>query len=423
MSSIRKSARARTLTAKVKDNAFNTTTNFNLDSGKKRNIENHHHDSNNNTSQIKKRKVIEEPIQDDKIDPVEKLLSYTNINNDFLLDLDSDFIVSSPELLEDDEDSDEDSDDEEDCQEKDIQQVDFTKILHDNIRQYCSNFKKSPMEIYSNPSFALLNKSTHNQSFSSASVVPSSGQQHHQVQRFHNSEPSRSIITSSSSIASSAHNSITSEAGTLASRLTSTTATTAPSTPSISYHNHNDVPFFRTVNFSGPSKKQQQAQNQLNLQNNSFDEYFSYGDEIKIEKVESIKKVMSNTKDYSYNYEDEDYISPTDQPEPKQEVIQETIIIEDEEDDESPLSTPTLNDNKMSFHWRQNHNNLNLALNDFSKSVNHNHHHLDQPQQSQFMMDQQNEDIYKILNKHSILTGKASEMISSGNFLINDFFI
>lgn len=33
------------------------------------------------------------------------------------------------------------------------------------------------------------------------------------------------------------------------------------------------------------------------------------------------------------------------------------------------------------------------------------------------------QDIFKILNKNSILSGKASEMIGTGTFLINDFFL
>lgn len=76
------------------------------------------------------------------------------------------------------------------------------------------------------------------------------------------------------------------------------------------------------------------------------------------------------------------------------------------EEDKSP-STPvssytSLNNGKMSFHYRHN-DNLNLSL---DKAHN-----------------DESPDMLNILNTNSILSGKASEMVSTGNFLINDFFL
>lgn len=66
-----------------------------------------------------------------------------------------------------------------------------------------------------------------------------------------------------------------------------------------------------------------------------------------------------------------------------------------------PLPLPT--NLKMCFHYRQFNNNLNLS----SQTPSH---------------DAQ-QDIMQILNKRSIISGRASEMVSTGNFLINDFFL
>ncbi|KAK6197373.1 uncharacterized protein RJT21DRAFT_116309 [Scheffersomyces amazonensis] len=438
MGSIRKSNRVRTLTAKVRDtlpqqsNSINTITNANIEYGKKRTIQNTENEGNyiDNDNTKKRKLMITEPIQrqqpqDDKIDPVEKLLSLTNINNDFLLDLDldSDYVVSSPEDPMDDGEEYEDEDDEEDYEDNDhiqsqenIPQVNFTKILHDNIRQYCSSVKRSPIEIYSNSSFAFLNRPSVS---ASTQQIKQSQVEAHQYSHHHSHASHHSIQAHNDSITS-----ITGSSVMIASPLTPAT-TTAPSTPIQS-----EVPFFRTVNFSGPSKKQQQQRLQKKF--DSFEEYFSYDQNVE-KAVEPTVPINNNSSTKEYYYVDDDeYISPTDKPEPKQLVpasqdLQSTVEATTN-DNESPLSTPTLTSNKMSFHWRQNHNNLNLALNDFSKngqSANNARavNSLSTNQQQFLMMDQQNEDIFKILNKHSVFTGKASEMISTSNFLINDFFI
>ncbi|EEQ38498.1 hypothetical protein CLUG_02624 [Clavispora lusitaniae ATCC 42720] len=59
---------------------------------------------------------------------------------------------------------------------------------------------------------------------------------------------------------------------------------------------------------------------------------------------------------------------------------------------------------KMSFHYRQN-DNVNLSLSD-CQNKSHSEPH----------------DIFKFMKKRSVIAGKASEMIGTSNFLINDFF-
>jgi hypothetical protein len=70
------------------------------------------------------------------------------------------------------------------------------------------------------------------------------------------------------------------------------------------------------------------------------------------------------------------------------------------EDDVSPSQLPVMAPLKMSFHYRH-HDNLNLS-------------HTSQPEAW---------DVLKALNKRCILDGSASEMVSTGNLLINDFFM
>ena len=74
------------------------------------------------------------------------------------------------------------------------------------------------------------------------------------------------------------------------------------------------------------------------------------------------------------------------------------------EDDKAPETPPSIHIStgpKMCFRYRQN-DNLNLSLSPLSSEPL---------------------DIGKFLNRHSLLSGKASEMVSSGNFLIHDFFL
>lgn len=90
------------------------------------------------------------------------------------------------------------------------------------------------------------------------------------------------------------------------------------------------------------------------------------------------------------------------------------------DDDDEPLSTDSEHEEisspiepkmavlptqgKMSFRYRQNEN-INFSLSDFqAKSQN------------------EPDDILRFMKKGSVISGKASEMIGTSNFLINDFF-
>ncbi|ABN67125.2 predicted protein [Scheffersomyces stipitis CBS 6054] len=255
MSSIRKSTRVRTLTPKMRTYSARSKR------------------SRSEDSPIKRRRIVDEEDNSDKIDPVEKLLSLPNLNNDI--------------LDEDEEDEEEDEDE----TRNELVPPNFTKILHDNIRSYYSNFRKSPIEIYNdNSSFAFLNKKE---------------------------EPDQRC------------------------------------------HCYN-VPFFRNVNFSGSSRSDY-----------TIDDYFSY--------------------DELTDNDTEESLSPTDKPGVK-EVSPATST--------SSVYFPDSFNNKMSFHYRHNHSNLNLS-DGFDSGA----------------------DIFKYLNKRSVLSGKASEMVGTGKFLINDFFL
>lgn len=116
---IRKSSRTRTLTEKVKPIGKPT----------------------NSLEPNKRRKIVEEDA--DKIDPVEKLLSLTNLNNDILnLDEPSPMNYLNPSSNNTEQIS-----------------LNFTKILNDNLRRCYSRLNQNPLEVYNNNStFALLNK-------------------------------------------------------------------------------------------------------------------------------------------------------------------------------------------------------------------------------------------------------------------------
>lgn len=76
----------------------------------------------------------------------------------------------------------------------------------------------------------------------------------------------------------------------------------------------------------------------------------------------------------------------------------------DQASPETPTSahpSPVPANLKMCFHYRQFNNNLNLS--------------------SQLPAGPQ--EVLQCLNKRSILSGRASEMVSSGTFMINDFFL
>ncbi|CUM65921.1 uncharacterized protein PRCAT00003574001 [Priceomyces carsonii] len=115
-------------------------------------------------------------------------------------------------------------------------------------------------------------------------------------------------------------------------------------------------------------------------------------------EVPFFKNVNFNPKQLSYTLDQ--YFSYDELTSDNEEAGKESS---ESPDPKTPTSL-TSNDfaPKMSFHYRHN-NNLNLSLN---KAAN------EQPL-----------DVFKILNQRSVLSGRASEMISTGNFLINDFFL
>ncbi|CAH2354948.1 hypothetical protein CLIB1423_20S00540 [[Candida] railenensis] len=130
------------------------------------------------------------------------------------------------------------------------------------------------------------------------------------------------------------------------------------------------VPFFRTVNF-----------NPKPASTYTFDEYLSYDEE----ECESPLSNPDSSIDSPLNSSSDSEDSP---------IMAKTKL-------SSPFSNFNFN-KKMSFHYRRN-DNLNLSLNQSS-----------QPESM---------DVFKALNKRCILNGKASEMVSTGNLLINDFFL
>ncbi|ODV81450.1 uncharacterized protein CANTADRAFT_24393 [Suhomyces tanzawaensis NRRL Y-17324] len=289
--STRKSSRTRTMTSKVRE-SFDCLEPTNKPIVRK---------SDSEVVPSKRRRIqAPEEVNSDKIDPVEKLLSLTNVNND-ILNLDEEETnasVNNEQLQSSNPIS-----------FTELKSLNFTKILNDNIRSYYANFRKTPLEVYNDhSSFALLNSSSRKPT--NHDIVPN--------------PPS-------------------------------------PSTPTFT-HNPN-VPFFKNVNFNSNSKS--------NGESYTFDDYFSYGEE---EKVPSVPAAPSTSDGFSKV------------------------------------------NNKMRFHYRQNHNNLNLS--DFtscsSSALN---------ASSYSVADGDSHDIFKILNKRSILSGKASEMVSTGTFLINDFFL
>ncbi|KAK7676049.1 hypothetical protein QCA50_020995 [Cerrena zonata] len=139
MSTIRKSNRTRTLTDKFKESNLTKTNQNQIES-----------------PALKKRRLNDEDDHD-KIDPVEKLLSLTTFNNDILLDIDQEQQQQQEE--EDGEESDSEDSEYESEEESSNISLNFSKILNENIRNYYSNLKRCPIEIYNdNSSFALLNK-------------------------------------------------------------------------------------------------------------------------------------------------------------------------------------------------------------------------------------------------------------------------
>lgn len=289
----------------------------------------------------------------DRIDPVEKLLSLNYINQDM-----------NEEEEEEEEDYDSDSendlDSDTDCSEVDFNNdinkyneisLNFTKILNDNLQKCYSNFNRSPIDFYNdNSSFALLNKQQ---------------QYYPHQQPYHTSQvPALSPTVSHPSINS------------------------FQPPPQPQPNNNNAVPFFKSVNFNPKPK----------TKTHIFDEIISLDDEIDPKDSNSgLYRGNETTMDFQT-------INP-ETIDPKSEIFNDATTsnsnnnpTESDEELTTPNNSPLLSNSKMCFNYRQ-YDNLNLS-------------NL-RPQPSNL----------RILNENSILSGKASETIGSGIFLMNDFFL
>lgn len=319
----------------------------------------------------KLQKLEVKPVDEDndRLDPVEKLLSLNYINQDMNADdaasdtngeegsnletqmdngINSDNIDEEEDEYDDTEDSEADYNN--DINKYNQISLNFTKILNDNLLKHYSSFNRSPIDFYNNnSSFALLNKHPY----------PS---QHNYYQQPRNLDsPTSNSTTDESNV-------------------------TAPNNQA------NTVPFFKAVNFNPKPKT------------HIFDEIITLDDEID-------PKDNNCNDDNKNDAASEEPISPIRNESVLAGEISDHINADDmfysntnnnvsDSDDEltTPKSSPLLTNSKMCFHYRQ-HDYLNLS-------------NL-KPQPSNL----------RILNENSILSGKASETIGSGNFLINDFFL
>ncbi|KAL6451242.1 hypothetical protein SBY92_002581 [Candida maltosa Xu316] len=309
---LRKSKRTRTSTEKAKIIQTNTSKVIEKEQPTQQSIP-------------KKRKISniekEEYEKSDKIDPVEKLLSLTNINQDFLSDLTKNIpsnISSSNSTSclnigyeEDDEGEEfeeeiEEEEEEEEDEFVEIANVNFTKIIQDNIRQFYVNRR---LQNQYHDTFSLLNQS---------------------------SKP-----------------------------IQQTQPSTNNTTPSTTTSNNPDVPFFKSVNFGNKPREY------------TIDDYFSYSEAT--EEEQQTKEPETSETD----------VSPITTP----------------KSNFQSLYIPKINSNNHYHYHYNNDNSRDLLL---RNTINNNN-------------DEQ--DLSKILNKNSLINGKASEMVSSGNFMINDFFL
>lgn len=301
----RKSCRIRTPTPKAKEVTMDSTNKAaHTDAvSRKRKSEPLHEllFQNQQTPAKKSKSMTNLAVEDDKIDPVEKLLCLTNLNNDILFDLETDESGSEPNsprsLTASSSSVSTDASASSEFEDSPLHspypnmELDFSKVIKDNLRSYYLSAYKSPIEIHNdNSSFSILNKKSNQHASGADASLPSQ--------------------------------------------------TTKG----------REVPFFKNVNFNKPKF------------GNSIEDYLFYDD-------------------------DESANSPTDL-----------------EQEEMPLSTtfmPQLPN--VSFHYRRD-DKLNLSLSDQNPWA--------EPQ-----------DISKILNLNSVMTGKSSEMVGTSRLLINDFFL
>ncbi|KAI5960014.1 hypothetical protein KGF57_001958 [Candida theae] len=401
---IRKSNRIRSLTAKASSTnncSFlvpQTNTNTTPRMHNKRPGDQNSHKLH--TTKRRKRSYIEEEEalhSKDKIDPVEKLLSLTSTNNDFLSVIESSseeaklqsqvqeqqsqqqlqqsqlpqphpryaYEPSKEEHEEEEEEEEEGSDIEEDEEEPiGIASVNFTEILNDNIRRYYRNKLQNQYK----DSFALLNNSRVCDSLSRPPPPPP-----------HSSHTSQSNSASTSS-------------------------------PS--------VPFFRSVNFGSPKKEY------------SVEDYLTYGDE----EEERENELSGGHSPKS--------VPPTSSSSTSTATLSSLMALSDDEDQEdphsqtvSPISSPSTTTSSLysaddaknnattttttttptsSFNWQ------------LKPKINFNYWRLRNNAtynggcQNGFSFN--GGDVSNALKQHSLYTA-TSEMVSTGNFMINDFYL
>jgi hypothetical protein len=209
-----------------------------------------------------------------------------------------------------------------------IENVNFTQIIQENIRQF---YVKRRLENQYKDTFSLLN----NKDQEEEEAVPTKSQQTQQSQ-----QPISKPI---------------------------------------------EVPFFKNVNFGNKPKEY------------AIEDYFSYNDEEEEDQGSLLESSSRNSLSVS---SEEEYSDSSD------------------ESDVSPITTPKSETQSL-----------------YIPKINHHHHYYHcglgmvngaGQQYYQQRMDNvmnQEEDLSKILNKNSLINGKASEMVSTGNFMINDFFL
>lgn len=149
----RKSCRQRTLTPKVKE-IEQEKTNRTVTAARKRKLAPiDGSPTESNLPYPKKSKSMSEPPKDDKIDPVEKLLCLTNMDNDILMNLDLESTYSAGTSL------DSPSSPSSETSSSPQLSLKVKSLITENLRSYYSSLCKSPIEIHNdNSSFSILNK-------------------------------------------------------------------------------------------------------------------------------------------------------------------------------------------------------------------------------------------------------------------------
>ncbi|CAK9441663.1 uncharacterized protein LODBEIA_P55310 [Lodderomyces beijingensis] len=267
---------------------------------------------------------------------------------------------------QDDDDDEEYEDEDEDDEPIEIESVDFTKILHDNIREY---YRKKGQNQYKD-SFALLN--TKNQPVDL------------------NEEESRRAEEDCS-------------------------------------RNVKQVPFFKNVNF-GRSRDY------------TIEDFVNYDNEEEEaeEAEEAEKKENQSSQLAEIPREIGNEVSPASSASIAPEI--------DDEDPHShsisPVSSPTASNSQVSLSVPSTAPSSTTTspslyipkINNFGRYSfynnhhhHHYHHHLNQPLSRVSTPGTccGNDDYFlsKALKKHSLYTGKAREMVSTGNFMLNDFLL